>query len=117
MADENKPEDSGSEIPSVSPEPISTDEVPAEVQSEPGQIAEPTRETQVFVPKTAGGEEIRPSMWQKIKEFIVECKRVLRITKKPDSTEFKTIVKISGIGIAIIGFIGFLVHFIKELLF
>jgi protein transport protein SEC61 subunit gamma-like protein len=115
MADENKQEDG--QIPTESSEPIRTDEVPAEVQSEPQEIAEPTEQTQVFVPKTAGGEEIKPSMWQKIKEFLVECKRVLRITKKPDRNEFKTIVKISGLGIAIIGFIGFIVAFLKELVF
>ena len=89
--------------------------MPKEVQQEPQEIAQPT---QVFVPKTtAAGEEAKPSRWLKVKEFFVECKRVLRITKKPDRMEFKTIVKISGIGIAIIGFIGFLVHFLKELVF
>ncbi len=104
-----------SALPTQPSEPIRTDEVPAEVQAEPEQIAQPT---QVFVPKsTPAGAEAKPSRWQKVKEFFVECRRVLRITKKPDSTEFKTIVKISGIGIAAIGLIGFLVHFLKELIF
>jgi len=111
MADENKPE--GSEIPSQPSEPIRTDEVPAEVQKEPEKIAEPT---QVFVPKRTYAEEIKQSKWQKLRGFMVECMRVLRITKRPDRQEFKTIVKVSGIGIAIIGFLGFLVHFIKELI-
>lgn len=103
------------QIPTQPSEPIRTDEVPAEVQAEPEQIAQPT---QVFVPKsTPAGAEAKPSRWQKVKEFFVECRRVLRITKKPDSTEFKTIVKISGLGIAVIGLIGFLVHFVKELVF
>jgi protein transport protein SEC61 subunit gamma-like protein len=53
----------------------------------------------------------------RLKTFITECKRVLRVTKKPDKQEFTTIVKISSIGMAIIGVVGFLVHFIKELLF
>ena len=43
----------------------------------------------------------------KLKSFIVECKRVLHVTKKPNATEFKTIVKVSGLGILIIGLIGF----------
>jgi len=51
-----------------------------------------------------------------LKRFLIECKRVLKITKKPDSTEFKTIVKISGIGLLAIGLIGFILHFIKELI-
>ena len=54
--------------------------------------------------------------WQyKIKSFIQESIRVLKITKKPDSIEFKTIVKVSGLGILIIGLIGFIVQMIKLL--
>ena len=44
----------------------------------------------------------------KFKSFIIECGRVLKITKKPDAFEFKTIVKVSGLGILVIGLIGFL---------
>lgn len=53
----------------------------------------------------------------KIKTFARECWRVLRITKKPDNVEFKTIVKVSGFGILIIGLIGFLIHIIKIIFF
>ncbi|MFH2027559.1 MAG: protein translocase SEC61 complex subunit gamma [Nanoarchaeota archaeon] len=53
----------------------------------------------------------------KLKTFGKECIRVLKITKKPDSFEFKTTVKASGLGILIIGGIGFIVHIIKILLF
>lgn len=53
---------------------------------------------------------------EKIRRFIIECKRVLRVTKKPDRQEFTTIVKISSIGMAIIGLIGFAVFFLKELI-
>ena len=53
---------------------------------------------------------------KKLKRFWIECKRVLRVTKKPDSQEFKLIVKISGVGMAIIGVIGFLIHFLKEII-
>ncbi len=52
-----------------------------------------------------------------LKEFFGECKRVLTITKKPDKVEFKAIVKASGLGILIIGLIGFLLTLGKELLF
>ena len=56
--------------------------------------------------------------WQyKIKSFIQESIRVLRVTKKPDAIEFKTVVKVSGIGILIIGLIGFLVQMFKLLFF
>ncbi len=56
--------------------------------------------------------------WQyKIKSFIRESIRVLRVTKKPDAIEFKTVVKVSGLGFLIIGLIGFLVQMFKLLFF
>lgn len=45
--------------------------------------------------------------WGKTKRFVRECLRVLKVTRKPDMVEFKGIVKISALGIAIIGVIGF----------
>ena len=51
---------------------------------------------------------------QKIKIKLNEYGRVLRITKKPDMTEYKTIVKVSGLGIALIGAIGFLIQLFGE---
>ena len=59
-------------------------------------------------------EQIKPSLWFKFKRFIIECRRVLRVTKKPTNFEFKTIVKVSGIGMIIIGMIGFLIQIIKQ---
>lgn len=53
----------------------------------------------------------------KLKRFIKETIRVLRITKKPNKEEFKNITKITGLGCAIIGAIGFLIFLIKQLLF
>ena len=60
-------------------------------------------------------DEIKPSLLFKFKRFIKECVRVLKITKKPTNLEFKTIVKVSALGMAIIGLIGFLIQMIKEL--
>lgn len=57
------------------------------------------------------------SKWIRLKSFVNECARVLRVTRRPDKAEFKTIVKISGLGILVIGFIGFLITMIKQLLF
>ncbi|NQV09529.1 protein translocase SEC61 complex subunit gamma [Candidatus Woesearchaeota archaeon] len=53
----------------------------------------------------------------KFKDFARESLRVLRITKKPSGFEFRTIVKVSGLGMIIIGLIGFLLHFVKQLFF
>ncbi len=52
----------------------------------------------------------------KLKSFYHECIRVLKVTKKPDKQEFLTIVKVSGLGIILIGFIGFIVHYIWTVL-
>jgi protein transport protein SEC61 subunit gamma-like protein len=57
------------------------------------------------------------SVWLKVKEFAKECMRVLRITKKPDKTEFLTIVKASGLGILLVGLVGFLIQMVKVLFF
>jgi len=57
------------------------------------------------------------SIWLKFKGFINECIRVLRVTKKPDKTEFITIVKASGLGILIIGLIGFIIQMVRVLFF
>lgn len=50
----------------------------------------------------------------KIKSKLREYWRVLKITKKPDSKEYKAIVKASGIGIIIIGMVGFIIHMIVQ---
>ena len=55
------------------------------------------------------------SLWFKTKRFLMESRRVLKVTKKPDQFEFKTIVKASGLGILVIGLIGFLLHAIVQL--
>lgn len=55
-------------------------------------------------------------MLTRLKTFILECVRVFKITKKPSSEEFKTIVKVSALGIAIIGLLGFLIQTMYQLL-
>ncbi len=49
-------------------------------------------------------------MLTRLKSFIYECIRVFKVTKKPSKEEFKIIVKVSAIGILLIGFIGFAIH-------
>ena len=50
------------------------------------------------------------NIWSKFRRFTKECVRVLKVTKKPSSIEFKTIVKVSGLGMLLIGFIGFIIQ-------
>lgn len=85
-------------------------ELPKSLEQQPAQMY-------IAKKRDEARHEEKKANWQtKLKDFLRECKRVLKITKKPDAFQFKTIVKISGLGILIIGLIGFLVHFIKELL-
>ncbi len=55
-------------------------------------------------------------VWGKLRDFWIQTRRVLRITKKPDKQEFLTIVKVSGLGILVIGLIGFILHFINQII-
>lgn len=50
------------------------------------------------------------------KEFVKESKRVFRVTKKPDKFEFKTVMKVAGLGILFIGLIGFVLNLIGHAL-
>lgn len=63
---------------------------------------------------SASSSSIRVAMT--FQAFLTQCARVLRITRKPTAFEFKTIVKISAIGMAVIGLIGFVLHLLKEVL-
>jgi protein transport protein SEC61 subunit gamma-like protein len=52
---------------------------------------------------------------EKLKLFIKKCKRVWIVLKKPTKKEFEQISKISGIGILVLGLIGFIVTLIMEI--
>jgi protein transport protein SEC61 subunit gamma-like protein len=60
---------------------------------------------------------MKPHEWpSRIKNKLLEYRRVLKVTKKPSNDEFKTIVKVSGLGMLAIGLLGFLIILVKELL-
>lgn len=48
-------------------------------------------------------------MFARLTTFIHQCIRVFMVTKKPSKEEFTIIVKVSSIGIAVIGILGFLI--------
>lgn len=54
--------------------------------------------------------------WDKCKRFLVECKRVWQVTRKPSKDEFLVIVKVTAAGMLLIGFIGFVIHMLWQLL-
>ena len=53
-------------------------------------------------------------LMSRFKSFLRECFRVLQLTKRPTKEEFKIIIKVSLIGIAIIGLIGFLILLLSQ---
>ena len=55
--------------------------------------------------------------FEKLQEHLKEYRRVIRLTKKPTKNEFWTIVKVSGIGLLLIGLLGFVISLAKALLF
>ncbi len=56
----------------------------------------------------------RQSLWSRLRSFALQSRRVLRVTKKPTMEEFKIILKISAIGVSVIGAIGFIVFLVAE---
>lgn len=51
-----------------------------------------------------------------LREFFHECKRVWRVARKPDKSEYLTIAKVTGLGILLVGFVGFIIMIIAHLL-
>ncbi|MBI5347196.1 MAG: protein translocase SEC61 complex subunit gamma [Candidatus Aenigmarchaeota archaeon] len=51
-----------------------------------------------------------------IKKFVSQCRRVLHVASKPDKEEFEQSSKITGIGMIIIGAIGFVIFMLFHLL-
>ncbi len=49
------------------------------------------------------------SLGTKLKSFAIQSKRVWHVLKKPTGQEFKTVSKVSAIGILILGALGFLI--------
>lgn len=55
--------------------------------------------------------------WTKFMSFMVQTQRVLRVTRKPTGEEFQMVAKVTGLGIAAIGAIGFFLQIGKQILF
>lgn len=62
-------------------------------------------------------DEGKPSLGTRLSGFVGQSKRVWHVLKKPTGEEFKTVAKISAIGILAIGAIGFIISDIIKLLF
>lgn len=51
-----------------------------------------------------------------IKKAVAEVNRILRSSRKPRMTEYTETLKVTGVGILLIGFIGFIILMISELI-
>ncbi len=51
----------------------------------------------------------------KIKSFVIKCKRVWLILKKPTKEEFIKVTKVAAVGIIILGFIGFAISLLMKI--
>ncbi|AGN16168.1 protein translocase SEC61 complex subunit gamma [Methanobrevibacter sp. AbM4] len=51
-----------------------------------------------------------------LQNFNKEAKRVLRVARKPDGEEYINFAKVTGIGIILIGLIGFIIVLIGQLI-
>lgn len=54
----------------------------------------------------------KSGIFEKIKNILIQYNRVLIVARKPDKQEFKSSAKITGIGILLVGFIGFIIYLI-----
>lgn len=54
------------------------------------------------------------SVMQNISSFFVKCKRVWHSLRKPTKTEYQQTAKVSAVGIALLGVIGFLVSILMK---
>ena len=60
--------------------------------------------------------ETESSVHQRFSSFILQCKRVWHLLRKPSAQEFKTIAGVSALGILVIGAVGFIVSDIIKLI-
>ena len=56
---------------------------------------------------------VSPGKW---KERLLQYRRTIEVSRKPDKEEFTSSSKITGIGMIIIGFIGFVIFMVYHLL-
>ncbi|UCD72942.1 MAG: protein translocase SEC61 complex subunit gamma [Candidatus Bathyarchaeota archaeon] len=51
-----------------------------------------------------------------LREFITSCRRVLTISKKPSGNELQLSVKISALGLLLIGGVAFIIRFASAMI-
>lgn len=76
------------------------------------QPVESAQAVEVVSERTSGRFQ---NYWLRLKRFIGECKRVMKVIQRPSKEEFLTTAKVSAAGIAIIGLLGFILSMIQQL--
>jgi len=56
------------------------------------------------------------SLKERFNRFMFNVRRILLISSKPDREQFQTTAKITGLGIVIIGVIGFAIFLVAQLI-
>jgi protein transport protein SEC61 subunit gamma and related proteins len=56
------------------------------------------------------------NIWTPTKSFLLKCKRVWHTLKKPSRKEFEQVSKVSAIGIAILGILGFSISLLMKII-
>ena len=54
---------------------------------------------------------------QKLSSFFSQCIRVWHLLRKPTNEEFKTVAKVSALGLGLIGLLGFVIAIIMEFIY
>ncbi|MBU3896991.1 MAG: protein translocase SEC61 complex subunit gamma [Nanoarchaeota archaeon] len=60
-------------------------------------------------------KEKGPSIFLKLKNKIGQWRRTIAVARKPGKEEFLASIKITGVGILLLGFIGFVIYLIYHL--
>ncbi len=51
-----------------------------------------------------------------VSEFVTSTQRILTVSKKPDTPQYMTMLRITALGIAVLGVLGFIVELINFLI-
>lgn len=57
-------------------------------------------------------ETEKQGLKESISNFFSASRRIFTVSKKPDNDEYRQMVKVTGIGIILLGIIGFIVMFL-----
>lgn len=82
-----------------------------ETQEEKTEVKEVKEE-----PKRVEVKEKKPGLLSKIKEKLKQYRRTIEVSRKPDREEFTSSTKITGIGILLLGVIGFIIFIIYHII-